>query len=144
MNGSLAFSSLATAAQVLAICMSEMMPSCMRAPPEAETMMKARLKRRACSMARTIFSPVPLARLPPRKRKSMTASTTRVPATSPLPVMTDSLMPSFFTVASAFALYGSFASLKFSGSEGTMCWLNSRNEPESTSRSMRSRHPRRS
>ena len=38
MYGSRASPSRASAAEVLAICISERMPSCMRAPPEAETM----------------------------------------------------------------------------------------------------------
>ena len=59
------------AALVLAICMSESMPSCMRMPPEQETMMTGRLSSRARSQARAIFSPTTEATLPPRNPNSM-------------------------------------------------------------------------
>ena len=66
-------------------------------------MTNARLKSIACWMARAIFSPQPVEREPPRKRKSITAKTTRTPSTLPEPTTTDSLVPSFFTAAAALA-----------------------------------------
>ncbi len=64
------------AADVLAICMSERMPSCMRAPPEAEMMSSGMRFCRASSMVRVSFSPTTEAMLPPRNANSKTAIAT--------------------------------------------------------------------
>ena len=66
----------ASAAEVLAICISERMPSCMRAPPEADTMMTGTCLSIASSMARVSFSPTTEPMLPPMKPNSKTQSTT--------------------------------------------------------------------
>src|SRR2546426_312445 len=64
--GSPASASRSSAAEVFAICMSERMPSCMRAPPEAERMMTGRSLSMASSIARVSFSPTTQPMLPPR------------------------------------------------------------------------------
>ena len=63
------------AALVFAICMSESMPSCMRAPPDAVTNTTGRLSAVANSKARVIFSPTTLPIEAPMKRKSIAPST---------------------------------------------------------------------
>ena len=64
------------AAAVLAICMRERMPSCIRAPPEQVTMRRGVRFRAANSIARVIFSPTTDAMLPPMKANSNTHTTT--------------------------------------------------------------------
>ena len=61
---------------VLAICMSERMPSCIRAPPEADTMRTGTRFCTANSMRRVSFSPTTEAMLPPRKPNSNTPTAT--------------------------------------------------------------------
>ena len=82
-NGRRASPSRASAALVLAICMSASTPSCMRAPPlAAKQTMPAR-----CSMAastpRTKRSPTTEPMEPSRKRDSKAAVTTGTPLTRP-------------------------------------------------------------
>jgi hypothetical protein len=71
MNGKRASSRRMSAAEILAICMRLMAPSCMRAPPEAETITSGWRSSMARSMARVIFSPTTAPMLPPMKRGSM-------------------------------------------------------------------------
>ena len=52
------------------------MPSCMRAPPEAETIRRGTRFCSASSMVRVSFSPTTEAMLPPRNANSNTASAT--------------------------------------------------------------------
>ena len=52
------------------------MPSCMRAPPEAVTMMTGTCLSIASSIARVSFSPTTEPMLPPRKANSNTQSAT--------------------------------------------------------------------
>ena len=80
-NGARASFRRSTAQLVLAICMSEMAPSCMRAPPELATQTSGRCSAAAASQARHSLSPTTLPMLPPRKLKSMTA---RMQGTSPI------------------------------------------------------------
>src|SRR5712691_8040383 len=87
------------AADVFAICISERMPSCMRAPPEADTMMTGRCLAMASSIARVSFSPTAEPMLPPRYAKSKAASTTGQPPSRPTPVMTASALPVFSRAA---------------------------------------------
>ena len=91
------------AAVVRAICMSETMPSCMRAPPEAQKRMSGRPRRTAFSAARTMRSPVPLPRLPPKKAKSITPRTTGCPSISAVPVRMASSRPVFAFVSAALS-----------------------------------------
>ena len=69
-----------SAAEVLAICMSDRMPSCMRAPPEADTISSGTRLAIASSIARVSFSPTTEPMLPPMNANSNTATDDRVPA----------------------------------------------------------------
>jgi hypothetical protein len=62
-----------------------MIPSCWRAPPEAEQMIKGRRSRRATSAARAIFSPTTEPIEAPMNEKSMIASITGSPSSRPRP-----------------------------------------------------------
>jgi hypothetical protein len=66
-------------AVVLAICISENSPSCMRAPPEAVTQMKGTRCSIAACTPRTKRSPSTDPIEPPMKSNSKTASTTGKP-----------------------------------------------------------------
>ncbi len=79
--------------EVLAICMSEMMPSCMRAPPELQTATSGSRSVAAASAARQSFSPTTLPMLPPMKPKSMTASMHGTPSMAASPVTIASVRP---------------------------------------------------
>jgi len=74
-----------TAAAVLATCSSAKMPSCIRAPPEAEQTTRGVRVASASSAARHTFSPTTEPIDPPMNAKSRTASTTGKPATVPVP-----------------------------------------------------------
>jgi hypothetical protein len=87
-------SSRASAALTLAICMSENVPSIMRAPPEQDTTTTGRLCSRPRSMARVIFSPTTTPMLPPMKLYSMAATSVVMPSIVPVPHSTASLKPS--------------------------------------------------
>ncbi len=80
MNGMPAASSRASGAVVLASCMSERVPSCIRAPPDALTTMAGMRSARAPSKQRASFSPTTLPMLPPMKRKSKMPMATRWPS----------------------------------------------------------------
>ena len=97
MKGKPACESRPRAALVFAICMSEKIPSCMRAPPEALKMMHGIFSRIAASTARVIFSPTAEPIAPPQKRKSITAAETRMPSIAPMPHTTASLRPLSFS-----------------------------------------------
>ena len=93
MYGSRARSSRASAALILAICISDSAPSIIRAPPEHETMMTGRRRASARSMARVIFSPTTTPMLPPMNPYSMAATMQSIPPTRPLAVITASRRP---------------------------------------------------
>ncbi len=76
MNGRRASSSVASAAEIFAICMSESVPSCMRAPPEAEKMINALCSSIARSISRVTFSPTAEPIEPPMKLMSIAAAST--------------------------------------------------------------------
>ena len=63
-----------TAQTVFGSCISERIPSCMRAPPEAVTETRGTLRSPALSQARTNFSPTTRPIEPPMKPNSITAS----------------------------------------------------------------------
>ncbi len=65
------------------ICIRLTAPSCMRAPPEAETMTSGERDARERSMARVIFSPTTAPMLPPMKRTSMEQISTWRPPSLP-------------------------------------------------------------
>ena len=74
-----------TAWLVLASCISDTQPSCMRAPPEAEMTSSGSRRSSASSAARVIASPTPLPMLPPMNAKSMAAITSGRPPIVPVP-----------------------------------------------------------
>jgi len=96
MKGSRASRNSAAATEVLASCMRERMPSCMRAPPEAVTVITARRSARARSNVRATFSPTTEPIEPPMKKKSMAAMATGRLWIVPRPVKTASLRPVVF------------------------------------------------
>ena len=81
------------AAAVLAICMREKIPSCIRAPPLAAKITRGSFRRWASSAARVIFSPTAVPMLPMRKRLSRAPKTARWPLTEPRAVTAASLRP---------------------------------------------------
>jgi hypothetical protein len=87
--------SRATAAAVLAICMSEKIPSCILAPPEAEQTIKGARREAARSAARAIFSPTTDPMLPPMNPNSRAPITTGTPSSRPSPTHTASARPVF-------------------------------------------------
>lgn len=95
MKGVAVSMSRSTAQLVFAICMSERIPSCMRAPPELHTATRGRPSVAASSALRHSFSPTTLPMLPPMKPKSMTASTQSLPSMRAVPVTIASVSPVF-------------------------------------------------
>ena len=71
------------------------MPSCMRAPPEHDTMSSGIRFRVASSIARVIFSPTTEAMLPPMNANSKTHTTTGCPPIRPTPETRASSRPVF-------------------------------------------------
>ena len=85
--------------EVLAICIRDRTPSCMRAPPEAEMMingMRLSIERRA---SRAIFSPTTDPIEPPMNPKSITPRSMGMPCNRPNPVRIASSGPAFFTAS---------------------------------------------
>ena len=93
MYGTPASASRPSAATVFASCISESVPSCIRAPPEADTTMSGSRSSSACSAARVTFSPTTVPIEPPMNAKSMTHSATFVPPIVPVPHTAASRMP---------------------------------------------------
>jgi hypothetical protein len=75
---------------VRGICMSERMPSCMRAPPEAANRMNGVRFSTARNMPATTDSPAAMPSDPAMKRKSCAAATTSWPSSLPSPTSTAS------------------------------------------------------
>ena len=82
-NGTRASARRASAAEILPICMSDRMPSCMRAPPEVETMIRGLRSASARSAARVIFSPTTEPIEPAMKKNSIAPMTTGMPSSVP-------------------------------------------------------------
>src|ERR1039458_8825042 len=120
----------AKAAEVLAICIRENIPSCMRAPPEVETMIIPISFSRALSTARVIFSPTTLPKEPPMNWKSMMATEAGSPLILPMPVMTASFILAFSWPLFNFSSYSG----KPRGFLETSFSSNSSKDPESTVR----------
>ena len=80
-------------ALVLAICISDSVDSCMRAPPEQETMIRGNFSSAAASMVRVIFSPTTLPMEPIMNVGSMAASMMGRPLMKALPQTTASFSP---------------------------------------------------
>ena len=70
---------VADAAEVFAICSRDIMPSCIRAPPEVENTMTGSFFFVAYSKARVTFSPTAMPMLPIMNRLSITTNTVRRP-----------------------------------------------------------------
>ena len=140
MNGMAASSRRATAATVFASCMSAIVPSCMRAPPDADTITSGLRSAYARSAVRVSFSPTTLPIEPPMNSKSITASATGIPAICASPVRTASLWPLFACAAAMRSGYG-LLSTNPSGSLDTMSASVSLNDFASAKRSMRSSAP---
>ena len=100
MNGTPASSSRTSGAVVLASCNRESVPSCMRAPPEALTMIAGSRSARAASKQRATFSPTTLPIEPPMKRKSKRPIATLWPSMAPVPHTAASRRPVLTLAAS--------------------------------------------
>ena len=72
-----ASASISSATTVFAICIRERMPSCIRAPPDADTTTSGHASSTAAATSRPKRSPTTEPMEPPRNRKSMTPSATR-------------------------------------------------------------------
>src|SRR6185369_11274451 len=92
-NGTWAWSSRASAAEILANCMRLITPSIMRAPPEAETMTIGTRVSVACSMARVMASPTTAPILPPMNAYSIELTITVCPFNLPRALITASFSP---------------------------------------------------
>src|ERR1700676_5604721 len=92
-NGTLASSRRASAAEILASCIRLTTPSIMRAPPEAETMTMGTLVSCACSMARVMASPTTAPMLPPMNAYSIELTITVRPFNLPRALITASFSP---------------------------------------------------
>jgi len=93
MKGSPASDSLVRAAVVLAICIRENRPSCIRAPPEAVTQMKGVFCSRAVRTPRTNRSPSTEPMEPPMKSNSKQATTTGRVLMAPCMTTRESVSP---------------------------------------------------
>ena len=82
-----------TAPEVLAICISERMPSCMRAPPDRVKPITGRPSLAASSNRRVIFSPTATPMEPSMKPGSIAKTAASIPSTAPRPQMTPSFSP---------------------------------------------------
>jgi hypothetical protein len=141
-NGTGASFTTSTAQVVLAICISERMPSCMRAPPELHTQTSGRLSPAASMALRHSFSPTTLPMLPPMKPKSRTASTQGWEAIAAVPATIASFSPVFACASRTRSRYVS-RSLNSRGSSGRNAGQRSSNVPGSASWATRSRAPMR-
>ena len=121
------------AAEVLAICIRERIPSCIRAPPLAEKMMRGSLFRWAYSTQRVTFSPTAAPMLPIKKRLSRAAAATLRPSTRPRAVTTASIRPVLSRWRSSFSSYPG----KPSTLGATRSWSSSRKLLESSSMASR-------
>ena len=93
MNGTPAARSRSSAATVFASCMSASVPSCIRAPPDADTTISGRRLARAYSAARVTFSPTTAPIEPPMNPKSITQIATGRPSIVPVPQTAASFIP---------------------------------------------------
>ncbi len=118
--------------------MSDRIPSCIRAPPEADTISRGTRLAMASSIARVSFSPTTEPMLPPMNPNSNTATDTGCPPMLPRPVMTASSRPVLLRAFFSRSVYFT-VSLKRSGSRERSPASRSSNEPSSRSEVMRSR-----
>ena len=95
MKGRRAAPKRSTAQDTFAICMSEMRPSCMRAPPEAQNTTTGSRSAMARSIIAATFSPTTCPMEPMKKPDSMTPTAKGSPAMVARPVRTASSRPLF-------------------------------------------------
>ena len=95
------------AAEVLAICIREMIPSCILAPPEQQKKNTGSRFSRALSMAAVIFSPTTCPMLAIRNLESQMPSTMSSPNTWHCPTVTASSKPVFSLASASFSSYPS-------------------------------------
>ena len=79
------------------------MPSCIRAPPEAQNRTSGSRSATARSQARAMRSPVPVPSDPPMNAKSITPSIAGWPSMRQTPITTDSVSPLFAIAASTLS-----------------------------------------
>ena len=103
---------------VRGICISDSMPSCIRAPPEDGITIRAALCLIACSAAWTMPSPTAVPIDPPIKAKLNAAITVFCPPISPLAMTMASFSLVLALLSFSLSAYF-FLSLNFSGSWGT-------------------------
>ena len=130
--------SFVSAPQVLAICMSETAPSCMRAPPEQANRITGRFFSAAISHSSAIFSPTTMPIEPPRNEKFITPSAHGMPLIWHTPVTIASDSPVFALVCTSFSPYGT-RSLKPSTSVAIRSVHSSSKVPGSAVSATRSR-----
>ena len=85
---------------ILAICISDSVPSIILAPPEHETITIGIRRSSARSIPRVIFSPTTTPMLPPMKPYSIAATIVSMPSSAPVATITASLRPVAATPAS--------------------------------------------
>ncbi len=98
--------SSSTAQTVFGSCISARMPSCMRAPPEADTDTSGTRSSAAASHARANFSPTTLPIEPPMNEKSITASRQARPSIAAAPVIIASPSPVDTSASASRSTYG--------------------------------------
>ena len=125
------------AVTVLAICIRESTPSCIRLPPPDTIATTGRLFRAAVSKARATFSPTTMPMLPPMNPKSSAATITSMSSIRHRPVTAASVSP--------VELWSWLSRLRYlplwekdSGSVELRYLWDSLNDPLSASSSMRS------
>ena len=118
------------------------MPSCIRAPPDALTMISGTREARAYSAARVTFSPTTAPIEPPMNPKSMTHSAAVVPPSVAVPQTAASRMPVAVWAATSRSGYG-FWSTNPSTSTDWSPASRSAQVPGSTSSSRRASADRR-
>ncbi len=83
MKGTRADRNLAISTELFAICMRDRTPSCIRAPPEADTITSGTCRSTDRRVSRAIFSPTTEPIDPPMKLKSITATSSGMPSKRP-------------------------------------------------------------
>src|SRR6266536_322388 len=127
-----------TAQTVFGSCISERIPSCIRAPPEAVTETRGRLCSAAASHARVNFSPTTRPIEPPMKAKSITASWKGAPSSVAWPVTIASPRPVATSASASRSVYGR-RSKKPSGSSERSSAASSVKLPSSARLAIRAR-----
>src|SRR5579884_44170 len=136
--GSLASCRSSTAQTVFGICISERIPSCIRAPPELVTVTSGTPRSVAESHARENFSPTALPIEPPMNAKSITASSIGCPSSDACPTTIASPSPVFSSASASRSVYGR-RSKKSSGSSDRTSVASSTKVSGSAYQAMRSR-----